>query len=107
MTDEAQAEYDAALVAFKAAQKRLTAAKQHAPLSGRDLRLQKVGDEKRAEHNAKARARRAARRAERLSPENQAKRAAWEQSLANIGQDAIERLENMPDDLRILTRANP
>lgn len=50
------------------------------------------------------RERRARLRAERNSPEAKAAHDAWLQRLADIGQRAIERQENMPDELRILTR---
>jgi len=48
---------------------------------------------------------RAKRRAERNTPEAKAERERFLQRLANIGQAAIERSENMPDELRIVTKA--
>jgi len=47
---------------------------------------------------------RARKRAERNSPEAKARQAEWEQRLADIGQAAIERRENMPGELRIIGR---
>ena len=54
--------------------------------------------------NAQQREYRAKRRAAQNTPEAKAARARWEQKLANIGQAAIERQENMPNELRIVTR---
>ena len=99
----AREEYDAALAQYYAAQARLIEARRHYD--------PKTAPEAIAQRRAKSAEYRAKRRAERNTPEARLERARlrqeherWLQEMANIRQEAIERSENMPDALRILTR---
>ena len=101
---EQQREYVEALAAYVTAKQRLIEAKRHYD--------PKFAPEAVAQRKAKQAAYRAKYRAERNTPEAKAARKRqrqehdrWLQEMANIGQRAIERQENMPDALRILTRA--
>jgi hypothetical protein len=97
-------EYEAALAAYTKAQQRLIEAKRHYDL--------KTAPEAVEQRKAKQAEYRAKRRAERNTPEAKAERERrrqehekWLQKMANLGQASIERRENMPDELRIITRA--
>jgi len=102
MSDERQ-EYEAALLAYAAAQARLIEAKRHYdPKTAPEAIEQRKA--KQAEYRAK-------RRAERNTPEAKAERKRrrqehdrWLQGLLNQSQAYIEIRENMPDELRIMTR---
>ena len=103
MSKSPQQEYEAALAQYLAAQARLIEARRHF-----DPRTAPAAV---AARNAKAAEYRAKRRAERNTPEAKAERERrreeykrWLQRMANTGQEAIERSENMPNALRILTR---
>ena len=93
----AREEYEDALAQYRAAQARLIEAKRHFD-PGQTPEAIAQRRAKQAEYRAK-------RRAEHNTPEARAALERWLQELANIGQCAIEQAENMPDELRILTRS--
>ena len=91
-----QQEYEAALAQYHQARVRLAEAKRHY-----DPKTSPEFKAKAAEYRAK---RKAAWNAPEAVAQREREHQELEQRLADIGQAAIERDENMPDDLRIVTR---